>query len=258
MLTIKAALIQMDIAWEAKEANLKRATLLVREAAEKGADLAVLPEMFSTGFSMNVGELAEEEDGETHSALSALAAGCGINLIAGLQVKGGAGGKGRNAAHAYDRRGGLLSSYTKMHPFSLAGEDKHFTAGSAPAVFELEGVPVSVFICYDLRFPEEMRRVAGDVRAIFVIANWPAARASHWEALLKARAIENQCFVAGVNRVGTDGNNILYHGASALYGPTGETLCMGGDQEEVLLCDMDPDEVESVRSEFPFLKDMGR
>jgi predicted amidohydrolase len=253
---VKIALIQMDIKWEAKEANLKKAGRFVKKASDAGCDIAVLPEMFGTGFTMNVRSMAEDENGETASALSGLSKKYAINLIGGFPVKSKAGEKGRNVAFVYNRRGALIAEYSKLHPFSYAGEDKFYKAGEKPTVFKIDGIPSSVFICYDLRFPEAFRAVVKKVRLIFLIANWPLSRAEHWESLLKARAIENQCFVIGVNRVGVDGNNIHYHGGSSIYGPSGGLICRGGRKEELIIADIDAGEVYRTRKDFPFLKDM--
>ncbi len=252
---MKVALIQLDVAWESKDTNLQNAGRLVREASEAGCDIAVLPEMFSTGFSMNVSDIVEEEHGPTASFLSGLAREHLINIIGGFASRG-SGAKGRNIAHAYGRDGALLASYAKMHPFSFADEDKHYEAGHDTVVFELDGMPSSVFICYDLRFPETVRTVARRVRSVFFIANWPAERIGHWETLLQARAIENQCFVIGLNRTGTDANGLGYPGGSRIFGPEGEDVCPGGGTGELIICEFDPAVVERVRSEHPFLEDM--
>lgn len=252
---MKIALIQMDIAWEKKAANLSRAAGLIKQARGEQADVAVLPEMFSTGFSMNVELLGETEDGESASFLSDEARRHCINVIAGLQLIEPGEGKGMNKAIIFDRKGELVSTFSKLHLFSPAGEDRHFTPGKSPVVFGLEGVSSSVFICYDLRFPEVFRKVAPDVACVFVIANWPASRGDHWTSLIKARAIENQCYVAGVNRTGIDGNGITYAGQSCVFGPVGEEVTSAGSGEEMLVAEIDPSMVEKTRSEFPFLRD---
>lgn len=252
---MKAALLQFDIAWESKEENLKKAGEILRRAGEGGCDVAVLPEMFSTGFSMGAASLAEDEDGPTAAFLSGIAKECSMNVVAGFATGGRSSGR-RNVAHVYGRGGELLASYAKMHPFCLAGEHEHFEPGEGPVVFELDGVPSSVFICYDLRFPEAMRPVAKEALLIFVIANWPSSRGEHWSALLRARAIENQCFVAGVNRTGADGNLIEYSGGSAVYGPMGEVVCSAGEYEELLVCEFDPARAQRIRKQYPFLEDM--
>ena len=253
---MKIALIQLDIAWESKKANYERAKSFVKRASEEKCDVVVFPEMFNTGFSMNISAIAENDDGETNSVLSEIAKKYDIYLIAGFPVKEQDEEKGRNIAVVYDRRGIRIAAYTKIHPFSFSGEDKYYIAGNDTIIFNIDGIPCSIFICYDLRFPEVFRKVAQDVHAVFVIANWPASRKDHWETLLKARAIENQCFVIGVNRTGTDGNGITYPGASHIFDPLGNDILCGGEKEEFLTGNTNPAEVAEVRSRFPFLKDM--
>jgi predicted amidohydrolase len=212
--------------------------------------------MFDTGFSMNISAISENEKGETFRTLSGFAKKYGLNAIAGFAAKTPGRKKARNLAVAFDRNGSYIATYTKMHPFSFGKEDKYFSAGNARVIFHIEDVPASLFICYDLRFPEIFRDVSRAVRMIFVLANWPASRTDHWEALLRARAIENQCFVIGVNRTGKDGNNIRYSGASHVFDPLGKDICAGGPKEQFITCEIDPEEVIKVRSQFPFLKDM--
>ncbi|MCL4455984.1 MAG: carbon-nitrogen family hydrolase [Nitrospirae bacterium] len=253
---MKIALIQLNIAWEAKEENYKRAEFFAEKAFHERCDIIVFPEMFNTGFSMNVSGIAESGHGKTDSVLSEMARKYGIYIIAGFPVKEPAEEKGRNMAAVYDRDGRRIAAYTKMHPFSFLDEDKYYAAGEDTVTFDIDGMTCSVFICYDLRFPETFRKVAEKVHAIFVIANWPASRKEHWEPLLKARAIENQCFVIGVNRTGTDGNGIYYHGASRVFDPSGNAVCSGNEKDEFLACEFNPAEAVEIRLRFPFLKDM--
>lgn len=253
---MKIALIQLNIAWEDKEENYKRAEFFAEKASGEKCDVIVFPEMFNTGFSMNVSAIAEDESGETDSFLSGMAKKYGMYIISGFPVKESSAGKGRNIAAAYDKNGTRIAVYTKMHPFSFLGEDKHYAAGKNTITFDIDDIPCSIFICYDLRFPEAFRKVAEKVHAIFVIANWPASRKEHWEALLKARAIENQCFIIGVNRIGTDGNGIHYPGESRVFDPSGNEVCSGNDKDEFMVCEFDPAEAVETRSRFPFLKDM--
>lgn len=253
--TLKIAMVQLDIEWESKRANFDKAKQLIGRAAHEGCDIAVLPEMFSTGFSMNISSIAEDENGATAALLSTMAKRHEINIIAGYAVKGTDGGKGENIAVVYNRRGELIARYVKLHPFSFANEDQHYAAGNSTVIFDIEEMSAGIFICYDLRFPEVFRSIAKEVQAIFVIANWPAARKEHWEALLKARAIENQCFVIGVNRTGSDANGILYSGDSSIYDPSGRELC-NGSADEFITCTINPGEVAETRAMFPFLKDM--
>lgn len=253
---MKIALIQMDTAWESKKANYVRAENFFRRADRESCDLIVFPEMFNTGFSMNISAIAEDERGETSQVLSELAKKYGLNVIAGFAAKKQGRKKLRNLAVAFDRKGSVIATYAKMHPFSFAKEDKYFSSGDTRIIFHIEEVPVSVFICYDLRFPEIFRDIARGVQAIFVLANWPDSRRDHWETLLKARAIENQCFVIGVNRTGKDGNGVRYTGASHVYGPMGNDFCSGDSRKQFITCEIDPETVTKVRSRFPFLEDM--
>lgn len=254
---MKVALIQFDAVWEAKKTNLERAASFVERAADENCDVAVFPEMFATGFSMNIPVIADEGYGETLSALSSAAGKNGVNLIAGFAMKAPAEDLARNMAVIYDRKGRPDATYTKIHSFPLSEESRHFIEGGETVIFDIDAMPSTVFICYDLRFPELFREVAARVQAVFVIANWPAERKEHWETLLKARAIENQCFVIGVNRTGVDGNGISYPGASLVIDPAGNVICSGGDTEEFITCEFDPSETDRVRTAFPFLKDMG-
>jgi len=246
----------MDTAWESKKANYAKAENFFRKAARKSCDIIVFPEMFITGFSMNISAIAENERGETSQVLSELAKKYGLNVIAGFAAKKPGRKKLRNLAVAFDRKGSVIATYAKMHPFSFAKENKYFSSGNTRVIFHIEGIPASFFICYDLRFPEIFRDIARGVQAIFVLANWPDSRREHWETLLKARAIENQCFVIGVNRTGKDGNGIRYPGASHVYDPMGNDICFGGPKEQFIACEIDPETVTKVRSRFPFLEDM--
>jgi len=253
---VKAALIQLNTVWGERRRNYERADSFAKRAAAEGCDIMVLPEMFNTGFSMDLTTISDEGIGQTTSVLSEIARKHDINLIAGFPIKAPGENKGRNMAVAYDRKGMLKATYTKMHPFCLADEEKYYIAGDNVTTFDIDSVPSSIFICYDLRFPEVFRKVAKRVQAIFVIANWPSERVEHWNALLTARAIENQCFMIGVNRTGIDGNGIRYCGSSCVIDPSGSSLCSGSETNEYLVCDFDPARVKEVRSQFPFLTDM--
>jgi len=255
---MRIALVQLDIKWESKKTNLKRAEAFTKRAFEESCDVIVFPEMFSTGFSMNIYAIAEDENGETASLLSKIARKYNINIIAGFVAKSINKTKGKNIAVVYDRKGNLISKFTKLHPFSLSLEEKYYLPGNNTVIFNIDGMSSSIFICYDLRFPEVFRAVSKDVQAIFVIANWPASRIKHWETLLKARAIENQCFVIGVNRIGKDGNGIYYPGASHIFDPSGIDICSGNEKDEFLIGEFDPFYVFKIREKFPFLKDMKR
>lgn len=253
---MKIALAQFNIEWENKSANHAKSENFVSTASREGCDIIIFPEMFNTGFSMNISSITEDEDGETASILSRMAKQHSINIIAGYAVKGHDEVKGANIAVAYNRKGKRVARFAKLHPFSFAHEDLYFDAGINTVVFAVDDIMASIFICYDLRFPEVFRSVAKEVQAVFVLANWPSIRKEHWKTLLQARAIENQFFVIGVNRTGTDGNGISYPGASCVFDPLGNECCSGNEQEEFLACKINIFETGKVRSEYPFLKDM--
>lgn len=230
-----AAGLQIDIAWEDPPANFVRADALAAQAVAAGARLLVLPEMFATGFSMDAERIAEQA-GEIHAYLADLAARHGVWVIGGF-AEGGRGETGdprpHNACALFDPAGAELLRYHKIHPFSLAGEDRHFAGGTQLPTAIVEGVRVTPLICYDLRFPEPFRAAAAGTDLFVVIASWPQARRGHWSTLLKARAIENQAFVLGVNRVG-EGDGLNYSGDSVLIDPLGEVIAAAAAQPAVV------------------------
>jgi omega-amidase len=253
MSTLTVAAVQMNLAWENRPENYRRARAWAERAVSKGAQLVVLPEMFATGFSMNPTVTAEPADGPTPTFLDTLARELGVAVIGGY-VQEVSGGRGANVARAVDRDGALLAEYRKTHLVGILGETEVHEAGAGPEVFQVAGAPLSAFVCYDLRFPELFRLVADSVSAMVVIASWPASRQAHWDALLVARAIENQCFVVGVNRVG-EGGGLDFTGGTVVVDPLGRILEHGGDQEGLVAAAIDPDQVAAVRREFPFLAD---
>ena len=211
--------------------------------------------MWATGFSMNVAEVTETSDGETEAFLSALAQEYRLGLLGGI-VTTGADGMGRNEAVLFGMDGQEVARYTKIHPFSYGQETRHYGRGSEISVFEWQGFSVAQFICYDLRFPEVFRRTARLGAEVFcVIANWPEARVDHWMTLLKARAIENQAYVVGVNRCGND-PSLHYPGRSLIFGPRGEVLADGGAEEGLLSARLDREALLTYRREFPALQDI--
>jgi omega-amidase len=201
---MKVAALQLDIAWQDREENFKIVTEYAAMAADNGADMLVLPEMFATGFSMDPAVTAEPPGGDTASFMRCLAKENKIGVLGGYVLKADD-GKGHNVAVAIDKTGHELAIYSKAHLFSYLGEDKFHEAGDGPVPFEFEGLRCACFICYDLRFPELFRLVADNCDAVFVIASWPRDRQSHWDVLLPARAVENQLYMVGVNRVGMGG-----------------------------------------------------
>jgi predicted amidohydrolase len=247
---LKIALVQMDIAWEDAAANLVAAERRAQEAVALGARLVVLPEMFHAGFTMRPERVAEPPGGPIESALGRVAADLGVWLVAGVAAQGGP----ANTAILVDPGGAIQGRYAKLHPFSFAGEHQHYRAGDEVLTWTVEGVRVTPFICYDLRFPEPFRLAADATDAFVVIANWPERRRAHWQALLRARAIENLAYVAGVNRVG-EGDGLRYAGDSALLSPWGETLLLAAETPGLLLGEIDPSTVAAARASFPVLRD---
>ena len=246
---------QLDIAWEDKPATHDRARKLLAAGAVQPGALVVLPEMFATGFSMHVDTIAEPADGPTHTFLSQLAKVLRATVVGGVVTRA-SDGRGRNDAVVYGPTGELVTRYTKMHPFSFAGETKHYEAGSGIALFEWGGFKVAPFVCYDLRFPEVFRRAArAGADLLVVIANWPEPREAHWRALLPARAIENQAYLVGINRAGSD-PHVAYSGRSVILGPRGEFLAEAGRQEQLVTAEIDRGPLDEYRRQFPALADI--
>ncbi len=251
---MKIAIIQLNIIWEDKLANLEKASIFIRKAKEDGCDLIIFPEMFNSGFSMNSESISETINGETIQSLCKEASNNNINIIAGLAIKDHP--LTRNVSVFISKDGIVKSEYTKNFPFSFAGENKYYKSGDDQAVFAINNFKASHFICYDLRFPELFRSVAKKVDMIFVIANWPSKRQMHWRSLLKARAIENQCFVIGVNRIGKDNDGLDYSGGSMVVDPWGEETLVGRKDQEYLVTQIDISKTKEIRTQFPFLNDM--
>lgn len=248
---MRAALVQMDIAWENPAANHDRAGHLLGQAKNAGAGLAILPEMFATGFSMNASRIAQPPGGETERWLKQTAHRLSIHLIAGVAET--AEPLPVNNA-LWVSPGGEVKRSTKLHPFTFAGEEKVFGGGEGVVTWGIAGARITPLVCYDLRFPEPFRLAASETDVFVVIANWPDRRRLAWQTLLRARAIENQAFVLGVNRVG-DGGGAHHSGDSAAISPWGETLASAAEIETVLIVDVDPKDVAEARAKFTALAD---
>ena len=246
---------QPDIQWEDKEANHANVRKLLEKAAPSPDSLIVLPEMFATGFSMNVDTITDDRDRTTQKFLARLAREYKAFVLAGVVTRC-EDGRGLNQAVIYKPTGREGARYSKLHPFSYAGETDHYAPGTGIETFVCNSFNVAPFICYDLRFPESFRAaIRQGVQVLIVIANWPAAREIHWISLLKARAIENQSFVIGVNRCGTDPNH-EYSGRSRIIDPRGEILEDAGSAEGWIEAELDLQEITDYRNEFPALNDM--
>jgi len=249
--------LQHDIAWEDKPSNFPKVRRLLGEIEPGKDSLVVLPEMFATGFSMNADTIAEDYGGPTEQFLAALATEFSIYLIAGAAMRG-RDSQPRNKALVFSPAGELLASYAKMRLFTPGGEPQHYRAGQRPVVFRWAGCTVSPFICYDLRFPEIFRTAAAHRPELFVvIANWPEKRIEHWMTLLRARAIENQAYVVGANRMGSD-PFYDYAGRSLIIDPQGEIMADAGDSEGCIRAGLDLAALQKYRQGLPFLEDMKR
>ena len=254
---LRVALGEYDIGWQDPETSLARAGQLVARAAGAGARLVVLPEMCTTGFTMDAERWAEPVEGPSVARLESMARVNGVWLIAGMALRM-PDGKARNVALVMNPAGEQVAAYRKQKLFAFAKEHESYVAGRGPVLITMDGVRVSPFVCYDLRFPELFRAVARRADLLVVIANWPRERRAHWDALVKARAIENLAYMVAVNRTG-QGGPLAYDGGSVAYSPWGETLGTAvPDADAPTIVGVDPAEVARVRERYPFLGDMRR
>lgn len=251
--------IQHDIVWETPEATFERLRPQIGAAAGTGARFIALTEMFAGGFSMNTAAIAEAPDGPSVAFLTEQARRHDVILCGSVPT------------HHPDYPlpvnrlvvvgpDGLRGEYAKIHPFSYSGEHEHYSPGRDFCTIEIDGVRVTFFVCYDLRFADEFWATGPETDLFVVVANWPASRRSHWQALLRARAIENQTYVLGVNRVGRSGRpeskrGLDYAGDSMLIDPLGEALATASGAETIIVGAVNPDHVAAIRAEFPFLAD---
>jgi predicted amidohydrolase len=247
--------LQMDLAWEKPELNRAHALDLIARRQPPPNSLVVLPEMFNCGFTMNATAVAESPGGATETWLSQTAKQHQTWVVAGFARKNAHEEIGNDAVVA-DPHGVIAGVYRKQRPFSVGGESLHYKAGSRPLVFSWGEVRVAVFICYDLRFPE-LFRVAAQTRPelYVVIASWPDKRIAHWLKLLQARAIENQAYVIGVNRIGKDPSH-QYPGRSMIANPWGEIISESSESETFVEADIDLATLREYRERLPFLEDL--
>ncbi len=253
---MRVAAIQHDIVWEDRDATLARLAPQVAAAAATGADLIVLTEMFATGFSMRTHHTAEPEDGPTATWLQDRATEHGVWLAGSVPIADPGDDLPSNSLLVVGAAG-ERHRYDKIHPFSYAGEHERFRPGNDDVVVQIGGVRWALTVCYDLRFADQYWRLGPDVDAYLVVANWPAARREHWRSLLQARAIENQAYVVGVNRVGAGGSegDLAYAGDSRILDPLGRELAAGAEEPTLLLGEIDPARVREIRERFPFIQD---
>jgi len=261
MSTLTITTIQTNLIWEDKTANMELLQQKIDTIAEK-TEIVVLPEMFTTGFSMNAVMLAETMDGETIEWMKTVSNKNGIVLTGSVMIK---------EEDKYFNRlvwmlpNGQYGYYDKRHLFAYGEEDQHYSPGNKRLIASVKGWKINLQVCYDLRFPVWVRQQKNALQPgseaypeydmIVYVANWPQRRSHAWKTLLQARAIENQCYVVGVNRVGDDGNNIHYSGDSMVVDPLGEVLYAGADKEEAFTCVLQKEKITEAREKFPFWRD---
>ncbi len=246
--------LQYDMEWENRSGNFDTVRQFVAERTFEAGGIVVLPEMFSTGFSMDVSAIAENEPSATEAFLAELAEQTRCAVIGGLVTESD-NGRGRNESLTVAPDGSHLARYQKIRTFTYTRESDHYDRGSELALFDWQGWRVCPLICYDLRFPELFRRGVGEGAELFVvIASWPAVRVEHWLVLLRARAIENQAYVIGVNRTGAD-PSWPYPGRSVIIDPWGEIVADGGSENGWVCAEIDRQRLLDWRAEFPALAD---
>ncbi|KAA9014509.1 carbon-nitrogen family hydrolase [Niallia endozanthoxylica] len=252
---MKIAVIQMDIEFGQPEKNFTKVEAAVKEAAENKADMIVLPEMWNTGYALKQLETLADQNGErTKALLSTLANQYRVNIVGG-SVATKKQGEFYNTMFVANRTGTIVSEYDKAHLFKLMDEHVYMNAGNNVNTFELDDITCGGVICYDLRFPEWIRaHVLKGAKIMFIPAQWPTPRIDHWQLLLQARAIENQCFIVAVNRVGSDPAN-TFNGHSMVIAPWGDVLISGHMEEGIYYTDIDLQEVDNVRSTIPIFQD---
>ncbi|MEI6135663.1 MAG: nitrilase-related carbon-nitrogen hydrolase [Desulfomonile sp.] len=250
---MRIALVSLDQAWEDKVKNRVRVSEQVEEAVSAGAVLVVFPEMTLTGFTMNLGSAGEDpHDSETVKFFKNLAIDKITIAFGVVHVDAG---QGTNKLIVVGQEGNFVASYTKIHSFSYAQENKYFRAGETPVFFGLNGLCIGLTICYDLRFPALYQALARNCDVIINIANWPERRLEHWDTLLRARAIENQVFMVGVNRTGVDGNGLKYERSSKVFGPSGKLIQPVFSDGLIDVVELDEAAVRETRTEFPVVSD---
>ncbi|BDR58006.1 carbon-nitrogen family hydrolase [Xylocopilactobacillus apicola] len=252
---MRVALAQMDIKLADPDFNFRFVEKVIEKSAQEGSDVVVLPEMWNTGYALDhLNELADPLGQRTKTELGKLAKAYHLNIVGG-SVALARDNNFYNEMMIFNRAGELIGSYDKVHRFGLMAEDRYIMAGSKENIFSVDGVLSTGVICYDIRFPEWLRKMAAKgAQIIFVSAEWPTARIKQWRLLLQARAIENQAFVVAVNRVGSDMDN-EFGGDSLIVDPLGEIIAEAGEEEQLMICEFDESTVKQVRGQMPVFAD---
>jgi predicted amidohydrolase len=247
--------VQLDIAWEDREANHAKVRALLQSSRPKAGAVVALPEMFASGFSMNLDRIADNETRASERFLIEIAKQHSVCVVGGLATKR-PDCRGHNEAVAVTPDGRVIARYAKIHPYTPGKEAQHYAGGDAIVTFDAGGgFTIAPFVCYDLRFPEIFRAgMQRGANVMVVIASWPSPRVEHWLTLLRARAIENQCYVMGVNRCGND-PYLPYPGRSIIVDFRGNVIADAGEREGVVRADADLSALTNHRKELPFLAD---
>lgn len=242
--------VQFDIAWENKGANFRKIETFLKDLPPD-TDILLLPEMFNTGFSMNVEYMAETMNGETIQWMRQISCERKIVIAGSLMIKEGSSYFNRLVWVQPDND---IFIYDKRHLIGISGEDKHFTIGKLRQIIDYHGWKILLSICYDLRFPVWMKN-RSDYDLIINVASWPSVRSSHWNAFLKSRAIENQAYLVGINRIGNDGNSATYDGDSSIYDFNGQLMSYSSNIESTVNATLSYSSLTEYRMKYPFLKD---
>jgi omega-amidase len=260
MSSLTLTLIQANLQWEDKAANLQMFEQKINDLQEK-TEIIILPEMFNTGFSMQPEKFAEKMDGEAVTWMKRISAEKRVIVTGSIMIE--------ENGHYYNRLiwmlpNGQMGQYDKRHLFAYANEDQHYTGGQKRFIASVKGWRINLMVCYDLRFPvwaRQSKKIDGDgspqleYDMLIYVANWPERRSHAWKTLLQARAIENQSYCIGVNRVGNDGNDIYHSGDSMVINPFGEAVYHKSHDEDVFTITLQKSDVEDVRTKIPFWKD---
>lgn len=248
-------MLQLDLAWQDRTANHAQMERMLCDEPISPGELIVLPEMCASGFTMDLDAAAEDAALPTTSLIKRLARENAVTIVAGTVRRPDH--LGRNQAIVAGPDGKIIAEYTKIHPFTFAGEDAKYAPGNEVVSFQWQDAIVTPMICYDLRFPEIFRKAVKNfgTEIFVVIANWPTRRVTHWYSLLIARAIENQAYVIGVNRCGKD-PTLEYPGRSMIVSPKGEVIADAGEKAGMIKTPLDLDDLREYRKTFPALRDM--
>lgn len=253
---MRVALVSLNQKWLDKPANQDQCLCYLDIAKSKSCDVVIFPEMTLSSYSMDIEEIAEPDvNSPTLKFFEKASKDNHMYIVSGAPISRNNGTNFTNSLCLASPEGGVDIVYEKTHPFSFAGENKFYTPGQHLGFMDISGMRFGAAICYDLRFPEIFSAMARGVDAFVVIANWPKKRIDHWFSLLKARAIENQCYAIVVNRIGCDGNGIEYEKSTVIFDPLGIQLNPVDSDGDIDTYDLDRSLVEKYREEFPTIAD---